>query len=251
VQLIPTEELFDWTRALFPGAKQVGALYNPSEANSAKEVIDLEGILDKRNMELVKMAVYSTGEVPEAILGLLAKNVDLVFAMGDNTVANAMPAMVRACRQNGVPIIAEDIALMGTGAVLSCAPGPYSDGRELAGLTARILAGTSPEEIAIKPGKKNQLTIDMTALKKAGARSAPYNLLKRADVFFHLREKHEAPAEIIIVNLVENASLGEAINGVKDSFSEMGLRPKDDYTIKEYCAQGDMTQLAPLAGDNA
>jgi len=246
VQLIPTEELFDWTRTLFPGAKQVGALYNPSEANSAKEVIDLEGILDKRNMELVKMAVYSTGEVPEAILGLLAKNVDLVFAMGDNTVANAMPAMVRACRQNGVPIIAEDIALMGTGAVLSCAPGPYSDGREIAGLTARILAGTSPEEIAIKPGKKNQLTIDMTALKKAGARSVPYNLLKRADVFFHLREKHEAPAEIIIVNLVENASLGEAINGVKDSFSEMGLRPKDDYTIKEYCAQGDMTQLAQI-----
>ncbi|MFH2046821.1 MAG: ABC transporter substrate-binding protein [Pseudomonadota bacterium] len=245
VQLIPTEELFDWTRKLFPQAKRIGALYNPSEANSIKEIQDLQKILDLQGIELVKTAVYSTSEVPESIRALLAKNVDLVFSMGDNTVANGMPTMVKACEQQGVPIIAEDIALMGTGAVISCAPGPYSDGRDLAKLTARILLGESPADIPIVPGKKNELTIDALALKNAGI-TAPVELLKRADVFFNLRSKSQGPAKIVLVNLVENASLLQAISGVETALSEMGLKQGTDFIMKKFCAQGDMSQLSQI-----
>ncbi len=245
VQLIPTEELFDWTQKLFPKVKRVGALYNPSEANSAKEMIDLKRILDKRGIELEKMAVYSASEVPENIRGLLARKVDLVFSIGDNTVANAMPALVKACRQQGVPVIAEDIALMGTGALLSCAPGPYSDGRELAELTARILLGESPAAIPIASGKKNELTLDLLALKHAGV-SAPVELLERADVFFNLRTRDTPPARISLVNLVENFTLEEAVEGVEKGLAEMGLRNGRDFVLKKYNAQGDMSQLGQI-----
>jgi len=245
VQLIPTEELFESATKLFPKAKRIGALYNPSEANSAKEILDLENILDRSGLKLVKVAVYNTSEIPENIRALLAKNVDLVFAMADNTVANGMPAMVKACEQQQVPIIAEDIALMGTGAIISCAPGPYSDGRDLAELTARILLGESPADIPIVPGKKNELTLDLLALKKAGS-IAPVDLLKRADVFFNIRPEAKTPAKIVMVNLVENTSLLQAIDGVETAFSEMGLQEGRDFTLKKYCAQGDMSQLSQI-----
>ncbi len=245
VQLIPTEELFEWTAKLFPKAKRIGALYNPSEANSAKEILDLEKILNRRRLQLVKVAVYNTSEIPENIRALLSKNVDLVFAMADNTVANGIPAMVKACEQQRVPIIAEDVSLMGTGAIISCAPGPYSDGRDLAELTARILLGESPEDIPIIPGKKNELTLDLAALKKAGT-SAPTDLLKRADVFFNIRPETKTPAKIVLVNLVENAALLQAIDGVETAFSEMGLQADRDFTLKKYCAQGDMSQLSQI-----
>lgn len=245
VQLIPTEELFDWVQKLFPDTKRIGALYNPSEANSAKEIVDLKKILDRRGIELVQMAVYSTSEIPENIRGLLAKEVDLVFSMADNTVANGMPAMVKACSQAGIPIIAEGIDLMGTGAIISCAPGPYNDGRDLAELTARILLGESPADIPITPGKKNELTIDLHALKKAGVKP-PQALLKKADVYFNLKSGDERPANIVLINLVENPALNKAIEGLEASFQEMGLREGRDYILKRYSAQGEMTQLTQI-----
>lgn len=245
VQLIPTEELFDWATTLLPKVKRIGALYNPSEANSAKEILDLEKILTQRNLTLVKVAVYNTSEIPENIRALLAKNVDMVFAMADNTVANGMPAMTKACEQQGVPIIAEDIALMGTGALISCAPGPYSDGRDLAELSARIMLGESPADIPITPGKKNELTLDLSALKKASI-TPPVELLKRADVFFNLKPETAKPAKVVLVNLVENAALLQAVAGLESAFKEMGLVAGRDFTLKKYCAQGEMTQLTQI-----
>ncbi|MGM0416859.1 MAG: ABC transporter substrate-binding protein, partial [Thermodesulfobacteriota bacterium] len=244
-QQLPTEELFDWVRRLFPHARSIGALYNPSEANSAKEIVDLERILPPRDFDLEQVAVYSTSEVPEGIRSLLNRNVDLVFAMGDNTVANGMPAIVKACRQHNIPIIAEDIALMGSGALISCAPGPYSDGRELARLSARLLNGADPASIPIRYGEKRELTVDLAALKDAGV-EVPPELLKRADLFFNLKQGGESPAEIALVNLVENASLDEAIRGVEAGLQKMGLREGIDYRIKPYNAQGDMIQVSQI-----
>jgi len=245
VQLLPTEELFDWTAKLFPQARRIGALYNPSEANSAKEILDLEKILGKRDIKLVKVTVYNTSEISENIRGLLAKDVDLVFAMADNTVANGMPAMIKACRQHKIPVIAEDISLMGSGAVLSCAPGPYSDGRDLARLTARILLGEDPQEIPIVPGQKNELALDLSTLEEAGAKVS-HDLLKRADVFFNIRPQSQEPARIVLVNLVENPSLLQAISGVEKSLIDMGLRVGKDFTLRKYCAQGDIVQLTQI-----
>ena len=244
-QQLPTEELFDWTVRLFPQARTIGALYNPSEANSAKEIVDLRRILQQRGLELEQVAVYSTSEVPEGIRSLLNRKVDLVFAMGDNTVANGMPAMVKACRQHAVPLIAEDIGLMGSGALISCAPGPYSDGRELARLSARLLLGADPAAIPITYGKKREFTLDLTALRRLGL-TPSVELLKRADVFFNLKDKGEDPARIVLVNLVNNAALTDAINGVEAGLKEMGLRRGRDYTLKEYNAQGDMSQVAQI-----
>ncbi len=242
---LPTEEVFEWTRKLFPQAKRMGVLYNPSEANSAKEVMDLKKILDQQGMELVKAAVYGSSEITESIRVLLAKDVDLFFSMAVNVVANGMPAIIKACEQQGVPVIADDISLMGTGAIMSCAPGPYSDGRDLAKLTARILLGKSPADILIAPGTKKELALDLSAMKKNGI-TPPVELLKRTDVFFDLRNESRLPAKIAMVNLVENAALLDAMKGVEAAMSEMGLKEETDFILKKYCAQADMSQLSRI-----
>ncbi len=245
VQMIPTEELFDWTQKLFPKLKRIGVLYNPSEANSVKEVADIRAILNRRGIELETVAVNTTSEVPENILGLLARKVDLVFAIADNTIANGMPAIIRAAQQQNIPVIGEDIALMGSGALFSCAPGPYSDGRDIAELAARVLLGQSPAEIPITPGKKNELTVDLTALQRAGIKP-PIDLLQRADRFFNVRSSDESPAKIVLVNLVDNPLLTKSIDGVKAGIIEMGLREGRDFQLKQYSAQGDITLLPQM-----
>ena len=245
VYRLPTEEVFEWTAKIFPRAKRVGALYNPSEANSVQELELLRSILEKSGMEPVTATVSHISEIPENIRGLLAQRVDLFFSMAVNVVANGMPAIIKACQRQGVPVIADDISLMGSGAFISCAPGPYSDGRDLAELTARILMGQSPADVPIVAGKRQELALDLAVLNKAGV-TPPEDLLKRTDVFFNLRGPDQPAAKIVLVNLVENAALLEAVNGVKAVLSEMGLREKTDFNMTEYCAQGDLSQLAQI-----
>ena len=243
--LLPTPEVFQRAKELFPRAKRIGTLCNPSEANSAQEIAILKTICDQQGLELVKGTVSNVSEIPENIRGVLAKDVDLFLAMAVNVVANGMPAVTKACRQQGVPVIADDISLMGSGALMSWAPGPYSDGRELAELTVRILLGQSPADIPIGPGKKKELTLDVQAMKEAGV-TPSVDLLKQTNVFFHLRREGQPPAKIALVNLVENPSLSEAIDGVETMLSNMGLREKTDFVMKKYCAQGDMSQLSQI-----
>jgi ABC-type uncharacterized transport system substrate-binding protein len=245
VFLLPTREVFEWAKELFLSARRIGVLYNPSEANSAQEIELLIGILDQLGLELVKGTVNNVSEIPENIRGVLARDVDLFFAMATNVVANGMPAIIKACQQQGVPVLADDVSLMGSGALISWAPGPYSDGRDLAELTARILLGESPGDIPIAPGKRKELTLDLLAMKKAGV-TPPVDLLKQVDVLFNLRSDGQPPANIALVSLVKKAVLLDTVKGVETALSDMGLREQTDFIMTKYCAQGDISQLSQI-----
>lgn len=244
-QKLPSKELFERARELFPGARSVGALYNPSEANSVKETEDMESMLEYLSFELVKVAVFNTSEIPENIQGLLLRSVDLVFVMGDNTVANGLPAILKAARAYRIPVLAEDSSLMGSGALMSCAPGPWSDGRSTAELAVRVMLGEKPANIPIRTGGKNELTLDLKA-------AAQYNiifpdaLLKRADRYFNTGVLREKPARIAMVNLVNNFSLDQAEAGVEQGLQDRGFKPGTDYVLTRYNAQGDMGQLTQI-----
>ncbi|MEW6076275.1 MAG: ABC transporter substrate-binding protein [Thermodesulfobacteriota bacterium] len=125
-------------------------------------------------------------------------------------------------------------------------PDPDSPVQDLAELTARTAPGSSsPADTPLSPEKSRQLALDMAALEKAGV-TPPEDLLTKADVFLNLRGPDQPPAKIALVNLVENTALLDAVNGVKTALYEMGLREKTDFTVTEYCAQGDMSQLSQI-----
>lgn len=245
VQLTPTDEVFKWIKKVLPKAKRMGVVYNPSEANSVKAVKDLLRLTKEHGMTLVEVNANTTSEVPEAILGLLAKQVDVVYASSDNTVVNGMPAIINATRQHRIPVIADDISLMGTGALLSCAPGLYSDGKSLATVVARVLAGESPEFIPIRPSDKNELVLDMSAFKAAGIVPS-VELLEQADVILNFRQDGVAPAHIALVNLIDNPLLTSAIDGVKQGLTDLGLKEGKDFRFSMYSAQGDVALLPQL-----
>jgi len=211
---LPTEELFDRTRALFPSVKRIGTLYNPAEANSVKEVNDLKRILLARGFELEAVTVNNTAEVSEGILALLSRKVNMVFLLADNTVVSAMPAVVNACRNQRIPVIANDSSLMGGGALMSCAPSPYACGAAAANLVIRVLEGESPANIPITPVLKNELTLDLAAARLLDL-TLPTDLLQRADLYYHVHARFNRPAQIALINLVENPSLEQAEQALK------------------------------------
>lgn len=243
--ILPSEESFEWISRLLPGTKRMGTLFNPSETNSVKEVEDIKKILAGYNMDLIAVPVSTTSEVPENIQSLLAQEIDVVFAIGDNTVANGLPAIIKACTKKKIPVVADDGSLMGSGALFSCGPNPYNQGEAVAQLTARVLLGESPENIPFTPSKKNELTLDLEAMQRAGV-EPPGELLARADIFLNFREANGSPGHLTLINLVENMPLEEAEEGVLKGLELSGFKQGRDYELKKYSAQGDLSQLTQI-----
>jgi ABC-type uncharacterized transport system substrate-binding protein len=242
---IPTKELFDRAMVLFPKAKKIGVLYDPAQANSQKELKIAGEFLKPSQLALEAVAVSSTAEVAENIHALLSKNVDIVWMIGDNVVANGLPSVVKACNQKGIPIIADESSLMGSGVLLSCGPGAYLNGEAVAKLTARILLGESPKDIPITPAEHNELAIDFAAMQKTGIQ--PNNeLLLAADKYYNAGKFRGAPAKVAIINLVENKPLDDAIEGVQKGIEASGFQIGKDFLIKKYSAQGDIAHLVQI-----
>jgi ABC-type uncharacterized transport system substrate-binding protein len=102
---LPSPEIFDWVAKLLPDTRRIGILYNPSETNSVKKLSILGEIAASRSISIESLSVSSTSEVAESIHALLAKKVDMVFIVGDNTVANGVSAIIKACRHKNIPVI--------------------------------------------------------------------------------------------------------------------------------------------------
>ena len=241
----PTEETFRWARTLFPNAVRIGTLYNPSEANSVDEVEKLKQIFNPYGFELVAVPVMNSHEIQQSAQSVVQKNIDLFFAMADNTVVNGLPSILKICGNHNIPVIGDDGSLMGTGTLFSCGPGPYSEGRHTAELAVRVLQGENPADIPFEPSRNFSLQVDFEAAKKLNV-TIPDPLKQQLDIAYHLSALRGHPAKISIVNLVENAPLNAAIKGVGFGLKERGLRPGKDYTIKNYCAQGDLSLLSQI-----
>lgn len=245
VRALPAAELFDRMRALFPGAVRIGALYNPGEPDSAKEISGLRDIFSTRGLALEAVPARNGAEASGGVSALLARKIDVVFLPADDAVVSAMPVIANACNERKIPMIADDSSLMGGGALMSCAPSPYACGAGAADLVVRVLNGESPEDIPFTPVRDYELTLDLAAARLHGV-ALPVDWLIRADGFYRSGARYGRPARVALINVVDNPSLSRAEAGFEAGMKSLGLRPGQDYTLRKYNAQGDMSALPQI-----
>jgi ABC-type uncharacterized transport system substrate-binding protein len=241
----PTAEMFKFARQLFPEARRIGTIYNPAEANSVACLDRLKIFFEEFNFELVSVPVMSSNEVLQSAQSIVSQGIDLFYAMGDNTVANNLPSILKNCRDHDIPVIANDGSLMGSGALYSYGPSPYAEGQHAAELAARIFAGEDPAAIPFEPSRDYALHVDFNAAKRLNV-TLPTALKQQLDYTYNLAVQRGRPAKIAIVNLVSNTVINAAIEGLDLGLQQHGLITEKDYTIQQFCAQGDMGLLPQL-----
>ncbi|MBN1142075.1 MAG: ABC transporter substrate-binding protein [Deltaproteobacteria bacterium] len=242
---LPTREVFAWGRALFPKAVRIGTLYNPSEANSLDEVDKLRSFFPELGFELVAATVTNSNEIQQAAQLLVQKGIDLFFAMGDNTCVNGLSAILKICREHGIPVLADDGSLMGSGALLSCGPSPYQEGRHTARLAVRVLEGENPAAMPFEPSADTSLQVDFAAARRLGV-TIPLAMKKRLAHVHHLSGLKGRPARVAVVNLVENPVLDAAIDGFKKGLEAHGLAAETDFHLDYLSAQGELALLPQI-----
>ena len=241
----PAPRAFEWISMLFPQARKLGLIYNPAHANSRQERDRIADLCKQHGLTLVERNLSTPAEITTVMQSLLQASPDVVFGMGDNTLVSSFAALVNSSRQAGIPLVADDNSLMGTGALFSIGASPLLEGRHTGQLAARVLLGEDPAKIPFMPSAEVETAVDMGAAGHLGMKW-PVDFLKEADIFHNVHRLNDRPMQIAMINLVQSHLLDRSESGVLRGLRESGLIEGVDFTIRNYNAQGEIVQLTAM-----
>lgn len=165
---LPLDRQIDLVRRVVPGAKRVGMVYNPGEANSVVVVEQLRKLLPEQGMTLVEAAAPRSVDVGSAAQSLIGK-VDVIYTSTDNNVVSAYEALVKVGQQAKIPLVASDTDSVKRGAVAALGLNYPDIGEQTGRLVARILAGEAPGSIPSQTSDRLELFVNRGAAAKQGA----------------------------------------------------------------------------------
>lgn len=165
--LSPLEKHLELIKRIVPGAKRVGVIYSPGEANSVAIVEALKKLAPGAGLSLVEAAAARTVDVPSAAQSLVGK-VDVIYAPTDNNVMSAFEGIAKVAQQARLPVIAADTDAVKRGAVAALGLNYYDLGRQTGKLVVRILKGESPGKMASQVSNTFELHVNPGAALKQG-----------------------------------------------------------------------------------
>ena len=176
--LLALDKQMDLVKQVVPGAKRVGVVYNPGEANSVVVVKQLQTLLPKLGMTLVEAAAPRSVDVSSAARSLIGK-VDVIYTSTDNNVVSAYEALVKVGQDAKIPLIASDTDSVKRGAIAAYGINYRDLGEQTGRMVVRILKGEKPGDIKPEVSTKMELFVNPGAAEKQGVK-LPEALVKSA-----------------------------------------------------------------------
>ena len=232
----PVTELFKVAKSLNPDLQRVGVLWNPAEQCSAACLRKARAICKELKIELIEVNANNASEVSEALRSLLSKNVEAVWIGGDTVATGAAKFMIQKSGESNVPVITNDPADVGQGALIGLGANYYTVGEYTGKLAAEIIRGRSPASVAIKNVVPEKLNVNQTLLDQLDGWNMNSAIQQRIAVD---KSTHET-AQIALINLVHAPGLDAAEKGILDALKQQGT----DYKLIRFNAQGDASLIS-------
>ncbi len=149
----------------------IGMTFNQSEPQSVDALGRIKHLAAKSGITLIALPLNNSADAQLVTQSLLSNNIDVFFALPDNTVFAAFETIKKNCDQHNVPIFTSEAGLVKLGAVAAFGADMYQWGYQAGEQAARYLkthstAGLKPEMVIVRkrvynPGvaKKFNLTI--------------------------------------------------------------------------------------------
>ncbi|SET23093.1 ABC transporter substrate-binding protein [Thorsellia anophelis] len=175
------EKQVELIKKVVPNAKNIGIVYNPSEANSAIVVKQLQDILPKHGMSLVEAAAPRTIDVTSAAQSLVGK-VDVIYTNTDNNVVSAYESLVKVGNEAKIPLVAADTDSVKRGAIAALGVNYFDLGHQAGKIAVRIINGEKAGDIAPQTSEKVELFLNKTAAKAQGVELSDALIAEAAQV---------------------------------------------------------------------
>ena len=141
--------------SLFPSAKKAGTIYSQSESQSVDALNRLKAGCAKLGITLEAMPVTNSSETQLITQSLLAKGVDVFFALPDNVIFSSFETVAKACEEKHVPVLTSEAGLVARGAMASYGADMYHWGYQSGQQAAQYLKtgkteGIQPEIVKVR-----------------------------------------------------------------------------------------------------
>ena len=168
--LAPMAPQIELAQALVPGARTVGLLYCSSEANSENQAERMKEYCQSHGLAVEERTVHSVNDIQQAAESLTGK-VDFIYVPTDNTVASAIPNLVKITDANKIPVIVGADIMVRDGALASLSVDYYRLGIQTGELAADILDGrVKPQDAPIQHQKDLAVVINRKSAETLGIR---------------------------------------------------------------------------------
>jgi ABC-type uncharacterized transport system substrate-binding protein len=238
----PVEKTIQFILETVPGTKKIGTIYNNAEANSRSVVGLIREISLKKGFTLVEVPVVNTSEVFQAAQVIISKGIDAMYITGDNTAIQAFDAIAGICNKNSIPLVVNDMPLVGRGALAAMGPGWKGVGYHTGNLIALMLNGASPDTIPLENYVNEEVSVDLEKAKELGL-TIPSKYLASS--------KPQAPVgklKLSLVHYVDSPNSEDCEKGIRKALEDNNMKENSEYTMKVFNAQGDISTLNSIAG---
>ena len=193
--LMPVDVAFKMARAMYPGLKEVGVAWNPSEPNSRVFVMMARDVSKKLGITLLEANVDNTSGVGEAVDSLLSRGAQAIWVGGDVTMIVAMDTVIAEAHKAGVPVFTLTPGKPTRGTLFDVGADFYQVGLQIGEMAAQVLRGADPRQMPIENMVPKYLVVNETALK--GLKDpwqVPDDLRTKADVLVDATGVHTRKA---------------------------------------------------------
>jgi putative ABC transport system substrate-binding protein len=161
----PVSRSLDMMQKLVPGLRTVGVMYNPAEANSAKELTVAREIFRSRGVRLEEVAIASSNEVLQAVQILVGRDIQIVWVPGDNTAIEGYEGAVKGAKDARLPLITDECTELPRGGLACLGISLHQAATASGKLAGRVILGTNPKEIPL-----GEVAVEQVGISRGNAR---------------------------------------------------------------------------------
>ena len=175
-------------RQLVPGARKVGVIYNPANAQSAARAKELQEQLTSSGMVMIEAVAQRPVDVGSAARSLISR-VDVFYSLDDSNAQQSYLALVKVANDAKIPLFGHSAENVRQGAMAALMVTERDLGTQAGRMIAKILRGTKstsiPPEFSIRP----QLFVNVSAAQKQGVVLTEATLKSAVEVFSHVSQE--------------------------------------------------------------
>ena len=176
----PFERQVGLIPALLPKAKRIGAIWNPSEANSDAAMKVLRPLLQAQGVTVIEVAVASTADVAMAARNAAAR-VDAFLMIPDNTALAATTTLVQIAIAARKPVIGGDLDTVRRGGLATFGYDYFDLGQQTAEMVKEVvLDKKQPASTPVRFPRQTKLILNQATAARLGIH-LPDSLKAHAD----------------------------------------------------------------------
>ena len=166
---LPVEAQLDLIRSLQPQAKTLGIIYTTSEPNSVSAIAEYEAKVAEYGFALETVGITAQAEVTQAVDTLLARGIDCMSNLTDNTVVGVLASTLEKTDAAGVPVYGSEVEQVKIGCVAAAGIDYIQLGIQTGQMAAKVLRGeASCEEIPYETISEYGIYVNSDALTARG-----------------------------------------------------------------------------------